>query len=120
MHKIKKATIDSIIMAAKKVYPEEFFSMLGGENNIIKELVVVPAIYGENYSSYRLDMVPYDNTIIGTVHSHPNNSNEPSDADLLSFAKTGKVHLIIAYPYELNTIRAFDNKGRDIEIEVIE
>ena len=120
MYQIKRLTIESIIIAAKNTYPLEFFSMLGGKNKTNEELVVVPATFGENYSSYRPDLIPFDQAIIGTIHSHPSIYNHPSEADLDSFEKFGQVHLIISYPYELNTVRAFDNKGKKITLKVIE
>ena len=119
MYRIKQVVLESIILAAKNVYPNEFFSMLGGKNRTIKELVVVPATYGKDFSSYRLDLVPFDREIIGTIHSHPSIYNHPSNADLDSFGKSGEVHLIISYPYDFNTIKAFDNKGRKISLQVI-
>ncbi len=120
MYSIKKITVESIIEASKNVFPQEFFSMLGGKNEVITELVIVPAIYGENFSSYRLDLVPFDRTIIGTVHSHPSRNNSPSKADINSFKKTGKIHLIIAYPYTAETIAAFDENGKETTIKIIE
>ncbi len=120
MYSIRKQALESIIIAARNVYPLEFFSMLGGKNKAIEELVVVSAHFGEDFSSYRLDLVPFDREIIGTVHSHPSVHNYPSDADLESFSKFGEVHLIISYPYDLNTIRAFDNKGKKITLKVVE
>ena len=117
---IKKATLESIIIAARNIYPNEFISMLGGKNGLIEELVVVPAVFGEDYSSYNMDMVPIDRGIIGTVHSHPSRYNHPSDEDLDSFSRFGEVHLIISYPYDLNTIKAFDNKGKKITLRVVE
>lgn len=120
MHYIRRATAESIIMAAKNVYPQEFFSMLGGSGNTIDELVIVPAEFGDDSVTYRPDFVPIGDRVIGTVHSHPTTNASPSGADLESFRKTGHVHIIIAYPYNLNTIKAFDNIGRQVKIEVIE
>ena len=119
-YSIRKGTLDSIIIAARNVYPNEFFSMLGGKGGMIEELVVVPAIFGEDFSSYRLDLLPIDRGIIGSVHSHPSPANYPSFADLDSFAKFGEIHLIIGYPYDFNTIRAFDNKGKKVALRVNE
>ena len=119
MYKVKQPVLESIILAAKNVYPNEFFSMLGGKNKTIEELVVVPATFGKDFSSYRLDLVPFDRKIIGTIHSHPSIYNHPSNADLHSFRKSGEVHLIISYPYDFNTIRAFDSKGNKISLQVI-
>lgn len=120
MYNIKKGALESIIIAARNVYPLEFFSMLGGKNRVIEELVVVPATFGEDYSSYRLDLVPFDREIIGTVHSHPSEENYPSETDLDSFERFGEIHLIISYPYNLNTLKAFDNKGKKITLRVVE
>lgn len=119
MYSIKKETLESIIIAAKNVYPNEFFSFIGGKNKTITELVIVPATYGDNFCTYRLDLVPHDKTIMGTVHSHPSIYNTPSKADLDSFRKKGKIHLIIGYPYDLNKLKAFDNTGKEILIQVI-
>ena len=120
IYAIKRGCLESIIIAARNVYPQEFFSMLGGKNKGIEELVVVPAVFGDDFSSYRLDLVPMDRSIIGTVHSHPSPANYPSDADLDSFEKFGEVHLIISYPYDFNTIRAFDDKGKKLSLRVVE
>jgi len=119
MFKIKKEVIESIIIAAKNVYPDEFFSMLGGTNTLIEELVIIPATYGKNFSSFRADLIPFDNKIIGTIHSHPSIYNHPSKADVDAFRKFGKIHIIISYPYDLNTIKAFDNKGNQEQLKVI-
>ncbi len=120
MYSIRRITLESIIVASRNVYPQEFFSMLGGKNKTIEELVVVPAVFGDDFSSYRMDLVPIDKSIIGTVHSHPSRANYPSDADLESFSKFGEIHLIIGYPYDFNTVRAFDNKGKKITLNVVE
>ncbi len=119
IYKIRQGTLESVIIAAKNVYPHEFFSMLGGKNKTIEELVIVPATFGENFSSYSMDLVPFDKTIIGTIHSHPSIYNHPSDADLDSFRRFGEIHLIISYPYEFNTIRAFDSKGNKVTLSVV-
>ncbi|VVC00843.1 putative metalloprotease [uncultured archaeon] len=117
---IRQGTLESIIMVARKVYPDEFFSMLGGAGGIIEELVIVPAEFGEDSVVYRHDLVPFDKKIIGTVHSHPGKWASPSEDDLESFRKAGEVHLIIGYPYDLNTIKAFDTKGNKITLKVVE
>jgi proteasome lid subunit RPN8/RPN11 len=121
MNEIKKSVLESISLAAKKVYPNEFISMLGkNEENEISELVVLPAVYGENFSSIRVDLIPFDKSIVGTVHSHPSASNEPSQGDLKVFSALGKIHLIICWPFNLSNIRAFSAKGKEIKLKVID
>lgn len=121
MHKIKKQVIESITMAAKTVYPKEFISMLGkNEKEEINELVILPAVYGKNFSSMRTDLIPFDSKIVGTIHSHPSPNNNPSSADLKVFSALGKIHLIICWPFNLDNIKAFDSKGKETELEIIE
>ncbi len=120
MRSIKKGLIESLLLASKNVYPNEFFCLLGGKGGTIEEFVVVPAIFGDGFASYSADLIPFDREIIGTMHSHPSIYNHPSEADLESFRKFGKVHIIISYPYDLNTIRAFDNNGKTVQLKVIE
>ena len=119
MHSIKNEAVESIILASRNVYPHEFISMLGGKNGVIEELVVLPADFGEDFSTIRLDLAPFDKTIIGTVHSHPDPDNRPSEADLEVFRRAVQVHIIIGYPYTLNTIKAFDSKGKKVALKVI-
>ncbi|PIN85015.1 MAG: hypothetical protein COV47_04405 [Candidatus Diapherotrites archaeon CG11_big_fil_rev_8_21_14_0_20_37_9] len=120
MYLITKGAAESIMLAAQNTYPNEFFSMLGGKNKTIKELVIVPATYGKNYSTFRIDLVPFDPEIIGTVHSHPSKYNSPSKADLNSFSKIGEIHLIISYPYTFENIAAYNKYGEKTELKLIE
>ncbi len=121
MHKIKKSVLESILMASRKVYPNEFISMLGkNEKEEVDELVVLPAVYGKNFSSIRTDLIPFDSKIIGTIHSHPSPNNNPSSADLNVFSVLGKIHLIICWPFNLDNIKSFDETGKEITIEIIE
>ncbi len=119
MYTIKAETAESIIIASRNVYPHEFISMLGGRGREIDELVVLPAEFGEDFSTIRLDLAPFDKAIMGTVHSHPDSDNNPSDADLDVFARAGHVHIIIGHPYTLNTIKAFDSRGKTVALKII-
>jgi proteasome lid subunit RPN8/RPN11 len=119
--KIKKETLEAICLAARNVYPKEFIALLGRnpKTKIIDEIVVQPATFGEGFSSLDLEMLPFDPNIIGSVHSHPTNNNFPSSADKRFFSKTGQIHLIVSYPFNINNFRAFDIKGKEIEIEIV-
>ena len=48
---------------------------------------------------------------VGSVHSHPGPSNQPSNADLSFFGKNGYFHMIICRPYSQATIQAYDAFG---------
>ena len=120
--KIKKSTLESICSAARNVYPNEFIALLGSSkrNGTIDELVVLPATFGEDFSSIRFDLLPFDSSIAGSVHSHPDSDARPSSADLQVFKETGETHLIIAHPFSFSSTRAFGANGKALKIEVVE
>jgi len=121
MVKIKSGTLEAIALAAQNVYPDEFIALLGSrKKGIIDEFVVLPATFGESFSSLRMDLLPFDKSIVGSVHSHPSRSARPSQGDLLAFPAMGEIHLIIAYPFSLGSARAFDAKGKELVLEVLE
>ncbi|HEC89206.1 MAG TPA: hypothetical protein ENI44_01330, partial [Thermoplasmatales archaeon] len=57
--------------------------------------------------------------IVGTIHSHPSTSWFPSRADLQLFRKYGRIHIIVAYPFNENTWGAYDYNGSSVEVKVI-
>ncbi|MFH1239989.1 MAG: Mov34/MPN/PAD-1 family protein [Candidatus Diapherotrites archaeon] len=122
MIKIKSATVETIINSARNVYPNEFIALLGasGTDKVIDELVMVPATYGRNYSSIKTWLVPFDRSIMGSIHSHPGIRNSPSQGDLRAFAKFGNIHFIISYPYNLESLRVFNVRGNELEFEVVD
>jgi proteasome lid subunit RPN8/RPN11 len=118
--KIKKTALEFILGVSKEVYPNEFGGMLRGRGDTIEEVMVIPATtYGETFVTTRMDMVPFDKSIIGSVHSHPVESFRPSGADLESFRKTGRIHLIVKKPYKsIQDIAAYDAAGNRIKLEI--
>ena len=122
MAAIKRATAESIAIASRNVFPKEFIAMLGskGKNNVIDELVVLPSLFGDSFSSIDLNLVPFDKSIVGSIHSHPSPNNNPSSEDKRFFKKTGKINLIISYPFNIGNIAAYNADGKRIELEVVE
>lgn len=74
----------------------------------------------ERSALMRLNMLPVSSQACGSVHSHPSPNSEPSKADLTFFDKFGEIHIIVASPYRNDTWRAFDRKGNEVELEVVE
>jgi len=122
MIKIKRATLEGISEAARNVYPNEFFALLGSKekNGVIDEIVMIPSTYGKQHASFRLDLIPVDFSIKGSVHSHPSGRGSPSRADLRVFPKTGEMHLIISHPFTIERARVFDSKGKELEWKLVE
>lgn len=111
---VKKEVIEKIIDLAKQAYPKEFVILLEGEFEN-KQLLINDVLFNtyqasNNATSMKLDL-PITSKIIGTAHSHPGYSNAPSGADLTFFNKYGMVHLIIAYPFNMNTIGMYNPYG---------
>jgi len=121
MIQIKRNVIETIIEAAKNTHPKEFFALLGStDGKTIDELIIVPAVYGYGHTLIKAGLIPVDFNIAGSVHSHPGPANVPSNADLHSFPGFGRIHLIIAWPFNIGSIKVFDSAGKELEWKVVE
>lgn len=121
MARIKRGTLEAIVLAARNTFPNEFLALLSSrkKNQVIDEFVLLPAVYGKTYSSIRLDLLPYNAGTIGSVHSHPGPNARPSLGDLRAFRAMGEIHLIIAMPFSLENVKAFDKQGKPVMLEVV-
>ncbi len=121
--KIKHNCLDLIIESAKSIYPNEFGALLhvdDKQKSTISEIILLPGtVQGETHAIFKLHMMPIDFNIVGTIHSHPSPFPIPSDADLELFRKHGRVHIIIANPYDYSSWKAYDYKGEEIKIEIV-
>jgi proteasome lid subunit RPN8/RPN11 len=120
---VKRRVFESILLAARNVYPREFIGLLRGSEReggvVVEELILAPlATYGEEFSSFSQYNVPLDPSIIGSVHSHPGYSNRPSKGDLEFFSTNGSVHLIACMPFDAKSVRAYDKRGKPLELAV--
>lgn len=119
---ITRQVADGIITWAKTHHPNEAILILQGtstQQQIIVDGLVIPpfAQSGPFYSGFGIHDLPYTISHVGTAHSHPGGSNEPSLEDLNHF--TGFVSIIISYPYEDKTLTAYDRNGDNLELKII-
>lgn len=118
---INKVVINQVIELAKRNYPREFLAYLKGDIKN-KKLMVNELMYQPYKSSSVSAHTSLPFTIvtdaIGTVHSHPSYSNNPSSADMNLFGKQGNLHLIVCRPFDLNSIRAYDKLGNVIRFKI--
>jgi len=121
--KISSECLNLIMESAKSVYPKEFGGFLrvdDEDKHLISEVVLIPGtISGDSHAIFKLHMLPVDFNIVGTVHSHPSPNSNPSGADLELFRKHGKIHIIIASPFNKNSWKAYDYNGKQINVEII-
>jgi len=121
--KIKRDCLDLILECAKSNYPNEFGGLLRADKlskQTIIEVIILPGtVSGESHAIFKLHMLPIDFSIVGTVHSHPSPSAYPSKADLMLFNKYGKIHIIVAKPFNEYSWKSYDYSGNDIDITII-
>lgn len=120
IHTVDADFIDSLNESAKSCHPDEFFCMVRQKNGVVNELVLVPGtICGSNHCVFSEWMSPIDFSIVGTAHSHPERINKASDEDLTLFANLGGIHFITCQPYDRNSWKAYNSKGKEIIMEIV-
>ncbi len=117
---IKRATLKMAMEVARDTYPKEFAAMMRAMDGVITELLFLPGTIGADRSAMiPMYTKPVDFSIVGSIHSHPSPNLIPSQADLSMFSRTGDVHIIVAYPYTMDSWKAYNRDGKEIELEVI-
>lgn len=115
---IDKEVVDMLLAMGRESHPKEFIVLLRGKKSKgelrIEEVVIAPiATMGHGFSSFRLDMMPIDLSIVGSAHSHPSGSSIPSVEDLNNMV--GMVSVIVRYPYKDETdVYVYDKEGRPL------
>ncbi len=119
--KIRKELLEFVFKVASSNHPKEFSAALRAKGEVIEEVLFLPGTLSSHGSStLQLHMLPIDPSVCGTVHSHPGEDPFPSAADINFFGKFGKIHIIVAHPYNLESWKAFSYGGEEIKLEVVE
>ena len=118
---LEKSVLDSVITFCKMKHPNEGILILKGKskNGQIKidGLAIPPFNFtGPTFAGFPHSFLPFDNSYIGIVHSHPSGSAEPSVTDLNNFL--GLVSLIIKSPYDDDSIFAWDSGGNVLPLSI--
>jgi proteasome lid subunit RPN8/RPN11 len=123
MKKIKgiaRDTLRFILEVSKSSHPNEFAGLLQAEEGIITEVLLLPGTEsGESSASLSLFMIP-NIAAAGSVHSHPTGIIKPSNADLQMFGKTGSCHIIVGFPYDLQSWKCFNSRGEETNLQIID
>jgi len=120
---LQKDVLDSILSYCKMKHPNEGILILKGKskNGEIKiDGLVIPPFSetGPTFAGFPHSFLPFDMSYLGIVHSHPSGSAEPSVTDLHNFF--GLVSLIVKYPYDDDSIFAWDSSGNSIPLSIIQ
>ncbi len=117
---IRQDLLMLLLQMGRENHPNEFVALIRERDGVMDEVNLLPGtITGEDSASLFYDMMPLDTHVAGSAHSHPNGVLRPSDADVNFFPRTGRVHLIIGYPYGQKDWRCFRADGEPCELEVI-
>lgn len=114
---------DSILSYAQMLHPREAILLLKGEVDkqrvMVKDTQIPPlATHGNTFSTFPLQTLPIDFSIIGTAHSHPSGTLRPSVTDLNKFY--GRIMVITAHPYQSEkNIAIFDREGKSLKFEIV-
>ncbi|MEM1660024.1 MAG: Mov34/MPN/PAD-1 family protein [Candidatus Bathyarchaeia archaeon] len=121
---IERKMLEAVLHNAKRLYPRELVLLLRGKKQhnkvMIKEAIIPPlATYGEGFASIPLSILPMDFSIVGTLHSHPSGSLNPSLEDLNNF--WGSILIICGFPFTDETcVAAYNHNGERLSIKLIE
>ena len=119
--KIKKELLNGIIALCKNQHPREILGLLRIINGIAIEYILPPGAITSNTSGLLIpSRLGLDLTLKGSIHSHPSGNPNPSLIDINSVFKTKEFNFIIAYPYDLSSIKCFNNQGREIEFRILD
>ncbi len=120
IYTVSREAVDEIKVRAREAYPNEFGAMMRGIEHITH---IEPIMEGSaNRSSFMFSMfsrftqreVPGE----GVVHSHPSGSARPSKADVSLFGRFPGINIIIAYPFEDDSMAAYDRMGNRVKLEI--
>ncbi|WP_455645055.1 Mov34/MPN/PAD-1 family protein [Methanosphaera sp.] len=119
---VDQKVIDEVIKIAINADPKEYVALLSGsiKKNILKVtgLIFLPFEASDTSAVMQVFMMPMTTNAVGSIHSHPGPSAQPSNADLTFFSKNGYFHMIICRPYNVNTISAYDAYGNNMPFTI--
>ncbi len=119
---LQKVVLDSILSYCQMNHPNEGVLILKGKskNGEIKiDGLAIPPFSetGPTFAGFPHSFLPFDNSYIGIVHSHPTGSAEPSITDSNNFF--GLISLIVKSPYDDDSIFAWDGSGNSVPLSIV-
>ena len=117
---IKKELLDGILGLCQEHHPREIIGLLRVENDVVSEFILPPGALTSAVSGlFFPNRIPLDFSLQGTIHSHPSGTLFPSPQDLKGVFRKMRFNFIVGYPYNLNSTRCFDRKGKELTFKVV-
>ncbi|HIH87616.1 TPA: hypothetical protein HA344_00215 [Candidatus Bathyarchaeota archaeon] len=118
---IERGLLEEMLSFAREKHPNESLLMLRGkvtkESITLTDYLFPPYATTDSVSaSYPIHMLPIDFSIVGTIHSHPSGGLRLSTADVNHMY--GRFSMLMAYPYRLGDVAAFNKQGERIVVRV--
>jgi proteasome lid subunit RPN8/RPN11 len=122
IYTLSRDAAEEIKSRARESYPNEFGAMLRGIEHISH---IEPIMEGSaNRSSFMFSLFSRfsqrDLPGEGVVHSHPSGSARPSRADVSLFGRFPGINIIIAYPFQDDSMAAYDRMGNRVKLIIDE
>ncbi|MFX0012450.1 MAG: Mov34/MPN/PAD-1 family protein [Candidatus Hermodarchaeota archaeon] len=118
---IKKQLLIGILALCQNQHPKEILGLLRIIDGIATEYILPPGALTSKTSGFLIpSRLGLDLTLKGSIHSHPSGNPYPSLMDINSVFKTKEFNFIIAFPYNLNSIKCFNNRGQEIEFTILD
>lgn len=118
---VDRVLLEEMLAFAKERHPKEAVLLLRG--SVKKEVITItdylfpPFATTDSISaSYPIHMLPIDFSIVGSAHSHPSGSVEQSTQDMHNVY--GRISLLLAYPYRLGDVAAYNKQAERLLIRV--
>lgn len=118
---VDRGLLAEMLAFAKERHPKEAVMLLRGSANreaiTITDYLFPPFATTNSISaSYPIHMLPIDFSIVGSAHSHPSGSLEQSAQDIHNIY--GRISLLMAYPYGLGDVAAYNKQAERLVIRV--
>jgi proteasome lid subunit RPN8/RPN11 len=119
--KIKKELLNGIFGLCRNQHPKEILGLLRITNGIATEYILPPgAITSKTSGFFSPSRLGLDLSLKGSIHSHPSGNPYPSLTDINRIFKTRDFNFIIAFPYNLRSIKCFNSRGQEIEFTILD
>ncbi|MGV9171828.1 MAG: Mov34/MPN/PAD-1 family protein [Promethearchaeia archaeon] len=118
---IKKELFSGLLGLCRDQHPNEILGLLRVKGGVASEFILPPgASTNESSGIFSPNRMGVDQSVQGSVHSHPNGNPYPSQADLRGVFRKKEFNFIIAAPYKSQKdVKCFDQLGNELKFRIV-